>query len=225
MRVLDSIWKASGLVCMAMAIYFSVMGTSANAAVVGGSINLAVTPGINYQTIAPPPQVGQNNHNDPTLYAFNELQDVTLGNDLFVDGGSISAGTRVNVHYVFFDPDGPSRAVGDVTFDGDILGVMSSRFLLVASDFLRAPSTNYNSPFSILRGLESNDAYAFLDDKLFVDFRASSPGDYIRVVTTVPIPPAIILFFSALVSLTLFRRRQRRAQADEPGSGTRASYA
>jgi hypothetical protein len=210
---------------MAMAIYFGVMGTGAKAAVVGGSINLAVTPGIDYQTIAPPPEVGQNNHNDPTLYAFNELQGVTLGNDLFVDGGTISAGTRVNVHYVFFDPLSSSRAVGDVTFSDAILGVISSRFLLVASDFLRAPSTTYNSPFSILRGLESNDSYAFLGDKLFVDFRASSPGDYIRVVTAVPIPPAILLFFSALVSLTVFRRRRRRALAAEPGTGSRESYA
>jgi len=155
--------------------------------------------------IAPPPNVGNDNHQIYELLGFDELQNVVLTSPLAIDlpGGSIPAGTRVKSHYVFFDPSASSTIGGTAIFDDDILGIMTSTNTLQTSDFLGAPGTNYLSPS--MRGLESNDSAVITDARtVTVSFFASSPGDYIRVITA---PEPTTLSMLALAGFILRKRR------------------
>ena len=161
--------------------------------------------------------VGKNNFNDNNLYAFNETQNFTLTNDLVVDLGvsPILAGTQVSSHYVFFDPKNFSRQTGFVDFDGIILGIATMTATLIATDALITNSITYLSPS--LRGLEKRDN-AEIDvanaNRLLLDWRAGSPGDYIRVFTAanlvpVPVPASGLLVLFSLASFAGLRRFKR----------------
>jgi hypothetical protein len=78
-----------------------------------------------------------------------------------------------------------------------------------SDDLLGSPTTTYNSPE--LRGLEAGDDYSFIGNTLDVDFSASTPGDYIRVITvsSVPIPAAVWLFVSGLLGLIGIARHRK----------------
>lgn len=160
--------------------------------------------------------VGNNTFQTPNLYGFDEDQNILLGADLSVDGGTISAGTVVASHYIFFDPNNSTTITGSVTFDSEILGVVSSTGLLAASDFLANTGVTYLNPG--LRGLEANtDSYSLSDAfTIAIAWRASTPGDYIRVLTArspgapeVPIPGAIPLFLSGLAGFGFMKRRRK----------------
>lgn len=131
--------------------------------------------------------VGRDNFNTDHLYAFDEDQNITLPEDLWVDIGGdqgvIPEGTVVASHYVFFDSlDGVHH--GYVYFDAPILGVAALPLTLDQSDFLANTAVNYIS--TGLRGLEEGD-YVWIDaddpHRLWVYWAGSSPGDYIRVFT------------------------------------------
>lgn len=212
-------WNTFLATCLMM---FGALG--ANAATVGGRVTggtAATNDNGIFQLIAPPTVVGNNNFDSPNLYAFDELQNVLLSSSLDVNisplgSSTIAANTIVSSHYVFFDP-GPGQTIsGTVTFDSDILGISTSTSTLIASDFLSAPGVSYLSPS--LRGLESGDTVSFLDARTIeVNFFASSPGDYIRVLTVgttvVPVPSAAWIGLSLLVGLgaTQMIRRRRLA--------------
>jgi hypothetical protein len=97
---------------------------------------------------------------------------------------TVPAGTEVASHYIFFDPGPSTKALGYVDFDADILAVITSTGTLAASDYLANTGVNYLNPG--LRGLEAGDS-ATIDPsrpyRLLIDLTASSPGDYIRVLT------------------------------------------
>lgn len=135
--------------------------------------------------------VGNNTFQTPNLYGFNEDQNILLEGSLSVDlladtgsAGSLAPGTTVASHYVFFDPDNSTTQTGYVDFDSDILALITSTSLLSGSDFLINNNVDYLNPG--LRGLESVDS-ATIDatnaNRVNVDWRASTPGDYIRVLT------------------------------------------
>ncbi len=161
--------------------------------------------------------VGNNNFQTNNLYGFNESQNVTLASALAsnVGLGSISAGSMVSSHYIFFDPGPSRRAIGHVIFDAPILGVITSRDNLLASDFLGNAGVSYLNPN--LRGLESADSLAINGANLFrldVNFRASSPGDYVRVITdatptaAAPEPATMALFATGLAGAFIRKRQQ-----------------
>ncbi|MGI9240409.1 MAG: VPDSG-CTERM sorting domain-containing protein [Verrucomicrobiales bacterium] len=161
------------------------------AAVTGGSVTLGGGDFVLLSSFTG--SVGRNNFNDLNLYAFDEIQNLDSGaGGIDVNLGSVPANTTVASHYVFFDPRRSSRQIGWVEFDGDILGVATDRANLAASDQLfDHAGVNYLN--HRLRGLESRRDTVTIgsgvqSNRLFVNWRASSPGDYVRVFTAVPSP-------------------------------------
>ena len=171
--------------------------------------------------------VGNNTFQTPNLYGFDEGQNIDITVDLAVNiladglgGGSgagiVPMGSTVASHYIFFDPNRSTSQIGSVTFDSDIFGIITSTANLAASDFLINTGVTYLNPG--LRGLESGDHVTITGLRtISVDWAASSPGDYIRVLTdfspgaVVPIPATLWLFGSGL--LGLFGIISRRKQA------------
>ena len=146
-----------------------------------------------FEKLTPPiGDVGSDNHQSHNLFAFDEGQNLSSGGPIMVDilpgggPGTIPDGTYAS-HYVFYDPLNTSTIEGCVDFDSDIVGVITSKANLDASDLFQDTATtgaNYLSPS--LRGLES-----YQDDVVIVDnnticlaLKASTPGDYIRVLTS-----------------------------------------
>lgn len=136
--------------------------------------------------------VGNNTFQTPNLYAFNEGQNLTSTSAIAVNilagggSGSIAANTTVSSHYVFFDPKNRTTQLGYVDFDSAIIGVITSTSLLALSDPLVVNNNvTYLNPSA--RGLESNTDTVFINAsnsaRLQVDWRASTPGDFVRVLT------------------------------------------
>ena len=169
--------------------------------------------------------VGNNTFQNTNLYGFDEGQNIAITMDLNVDiladglggeagSGMISMGTTVASHYIFFDPAGTASQVGTVTFDSNVVAVITSKANLEASDTLINTGVTYLSP--TLRGLESGDDVSIISlDTIEVDWRAGTPGDYVRVLTgfspgaVIPIPAAFWLFGTAMVGLASIAKRRK----------------
>ena len=170
--------------------------------------------------------VGNDNFNTPDLYALDELQNVDLSADLDVDiladgigggGGSgvLAAGTTVASHYIFFDPLATTSQAGNVAFDSNILGIITSDANLNASNVLANPDVTYSTQPGL--GLEPSDDSVEITSltTLSISWGARTPGDYIRVITefspgaVIPLPAAVWLFGSAIGLLGFIRRRLR----------------
>ncbi len=157
--------------------------------------------------------VGADNFNTPNLYGFSESQNILLSSTLLMDiGAALAAGTQVASHYVFFDPLGGTTMVGTVDFDSDVLGIITSSGLLFASDSLANTGVTYLN--SALRGLEAGDSVTISGTRqILFNVAASSPGDYVRVITAfspgaVPEPMSLALVGAALAALSMTRRRK-----------------
>lgn len=169
--------------------------------------------------------VGDDTFQTPHLYGFDEGQNILVTADINVDiladgmgggigAGIISAGDTVASHYIFFDPDNLISQEGSVTFDSDIVAIITSSGNLAGSDFLINTGVTYLNPG--LRGLEGGDSATISGLRsIFVDWTAGTPGDYVRVLTdfspgaVVPIPAAAWLFGTFLFGLfgvTRFKR-------------------
>ena len=152
-----------------------------------GGIFLELTPPL-ANPFGTPNSVGENTFNDNNLYGFNEDQNVNVETDpLALDIGSVNplpVGTEVASHYIFFDPAGTESQIGYVDFDAPIFGIITSSSLLGASDYLANTGVTYLEPG--LRGLEGGDS-VWIDPlnpfRMMVDWDASTPGDYVRVLT------------------------------------------
>ena len=103
--------------------------------------------------------------------------------------------------------------IGTVDFDADVLAILTSTGTLAGSDFLGAPTVNYLNPSK--RGLEIGDSVAINGPKeILLDVVASSPGDFVRVLTaaspvsSVPEPGSIYLLASGLFALSAALRKK-----------------
>jgi hypothetical protein len=211
------------LVVLAVTACLPASATIIDGAVTGGS---AFTAGGTFVKLTvplanpfgPANSVGNDTFQSPNLFGFDEGQNIVLGAPLNVDVGSspLPAGTTVASHYVFFDPGPSQHVIGTVNFDADVLAIITSTTNLAASDFLANTGVNYLSPG--LRGLEAGDSVTISGARqILFDTTASSPGDYVRVLTefspgagvgTVPEPGSFALLGGGLAVLaTLGRRR------------------
>ena len=148
--------------------------------------------------------VGANTFQTPNLYGFDEGQNIPITMDLPVDilangagdgtaAGIIHKGSIVASHYIFFDPLRATKQKGTVSFDSKIIGVITKTRQLATSDFLINTGVTYLNPSA--RGLEANDRVSITGARtLTVDWVASSPGDYIRVLTALS-PAALDKWF------------------------------
>lgn len=167
----------------------------------------------------PPNSVGNDTFQSPDLFAFDEDQNIVLTAPLFVDVGAspLPIGTTVASHYVFFDPGPTQSIVGTVDFDSDVLAIITSTGNLAASDFLANTGVNYLNPG--LRGLEAGDSVTISGPRqILFTTTASTPGDYVRVLTAlspgaIPEPESLALFAIAITAVgvvAVFRRRRKR---------------
>lgn len=154
--------------------------------------------------------------------------------------GSLAAGREINSYFVHFDAVGAASQVedlvtitGSVTFDKKILGIIWSGLAhpnapatpqyLDASDYLGATGTFYATG-ELGRGLELDsdpyytgrgDIFTVSADGRTVDVSMTSYPlrvDQFRVITSVvPVPAAVYLFFSGIISLGLLGRKKRQA--------------
>jgi len=204
-------------ITFAVLLAMSVMAGQANGALIGVSPT-PPTPlssaGTAAAIIGAPSDALDDLVTNTGMQGFNEAQGVLTTVAHAVDGGSIAAGTLVDSHMIFLNSlgSGVLSHFGVVwTFDNPIIGVMSDRggLLEAASTFeLGNPATNYTvvsgssgpaAPYPA-RGLESmvgpysgNDGYIVAGNQITVGMYVTEPGDWIRVVTQVPVPGAVLL--------------------------------
>jgi hypothetical protein len=160
--------------------------------------------------------VGDNNFNTWNLYAFDEVQNYTLTSPLVTSTGTIAAGTSIDSQYVFFDPPGDGgKLIGDVQFDGEVLGIITTQEGLEDTNKLLGDTgVDYKDTADV--GLESGDS-VIIDpsnaDEIEWDTSASSPGDSVRVITadppSVPEPASTLLMGSGFASLLFLLRRKK----------------
>jgi PEP-CTERM motif len=170
----------------------------------------------------PPNTVGNDTFQNVNLYGFDEGQNIVIPTALQVDDlanglgggsgpGTLAAGTVVASHYVFFDPKDPTSQKGLVNFDSAILAVITSTNLLAASDFLIQTGVTYLNPSA--RGLEAGDVVSISGlNQIQVDWAASTPGDYVRVLTafspSVPEPSSWAMLAGGVLVLGALRKRR-----------------
>lgn len=139
------------------------------------------------------PVTGQNLGDDPfdlpTLFFMREATNINVGPLSSIV--NLSADTVVDSFYILFDPvttRPSSTVVGEIIFGEDILAIITDTDDLIATDSrFGRPGVDYGTESA--RGLEGNDSASFLDNELNVEFVASSPGDFIRVLTVAaPVP-------------------------------------
>lgn len=208
------------------AAMFVLNALAANAAVVS-------TTGDVQQLLVPPATVMPNAfENDNTIWIFTEKLSYTLTAPLVVNisapgfydtypaspSYTLPAGLTVDVYFMHFDPRNVRRRSGSVTFDKPILGVIVRDTQLFASNYLGLPGTMYpNSGTN--RGLEdTQDSITLSADMktIEVDWRASSPGDRIRIITAgipttaIPEPTTLALFAAGLAATGAGFRRLKR---------------
>jgi hypothetical protein len=212
--------------CVAIALLIFTVSVPATATIIGGSVTggTAQTAGGTFVKLTvplsnpfgPPDSVGNDNFQSPNLFGFDEDQNIFLAAPLTVDVGTspIPAGTTVASHYVFFDPGPSLHMIGTVEFDSDVLAIITSTATLAASDFLANTGVNYLNPGN--RGLEAGDSVTISGPRqILFDTFASSPGDYVRVLTTfspeaaVPEPGSVGLLGGGLLILAALLGRKR----------------
>ena len=180
-------------------------------------------------TTTPPNPIAANPNNG-ILLAWNEVQNLTLTDKLYVNrvfdpaasmvgtdskGLYLKAGTIVSSHYFQWDPGAGSstRVSATIVTDSPVFAFITSDQNLFDSDAQLGLSGLDYADFS-LRGLEGGDTTIFNGSSVDISWSASSPGDWTRMVTAfspaaVPVPAAIWLFASGLLGLVGLGKRRK----------------
>lgn len=221
-----------------IAVIFATIGLLTSMAANATLVNISGCTGANDCVITDtPPNPVQPNPNNGLLLAWDEVQNLTLMNPLRVDrvfdetapfisdagGGDffIAAGTVVSSHYLQWDPGmGSSTSVqATLELDSQVFAFITADQNLFDSDAaLGLPGLDYND-FG-LRGLESADITVFNGPNTDINWTASSPGDWARLITafspggddSTPIsePGSLGLLCVGVVGLGLVKVRRRK---------------
>ena len=178
------------------------------------------------------PYTVSQNPDDGKLIAWNEVQNYTLLQDLAVDRVAdesapfitkisnnnflIKAGTIVSSHYVQWDnlPGTNNNVQATITLDSPIFAFITADQKMFNSDFLGLAGVDYND-FG-LRGLEAGDDTVFDGNSVNIDWSATSPGDWTRLITAyspggqVPVPAALPLLLGGMGVRGFAARRRRK---------------
>jgi len=190
----------------AVFVVMSVMAGQANGDLTGVSGDKS-TSGTAPAIISAPTDALDDFVTNTGMQGFNEAQGVVTTVAHLIDGGgSIPIGTLVDSHMIFLNSlglDAINHSGVVWTFDNPIIGVMSDINGQLEADstfWLGAGSTNYTvgddgqAPPFLYRGMEGGDSYTLLTaNTLKVRMGVTEPGDWIRVVTVVPVPGAVLL--------------------------------
>ena len=159
----------------------------------------SLTAGVTFEEYTSPTPVGQGLVDKNTLFFIDE-QIGPLGKSW----------------YIFFDPADTVDVFANITFDGPILSVISTKSGLDSTNATYgAAGITYGT--SLLIGLEppfKGDTFSIFGNVLTISWRSSDPGDHIRVftqVTQVPEPETYALMMAGLVTVGFIARRRRRA--------------
>jgi hypothetical protein len=207
------------LILPLFALAFALNAHSALISVAGPKSSAGTSPLL----IMPPLQVLDDDVTSSSMLGYNENRIITTVDHVIDGSGAIPKGTAVDSHMIFLNSGGGGLLTHYSvvwTFAAPILGVMSDKGGSLEDDStfeLGSPATIYPAaPFGS-RGLEmlgnpaNDDGYSISGDRLSitVGMEVTQPGDWIRVVTHVPIPGAVWLLGSGLVGLVLLRRRMK----------------
>ena len=162
--------------------------------------------------------VGNNTFQNQNLFGFDEQQDIDPIDFLNL-GLGISLPTNIRSlasHYIFYDPIPQTTLLGSIEFANTIIAVITARTALMSSEALGDPSVTYLYPSFV--GLELRDRVTFQGNTAFLDWRAGTPGDYIRVITaelqtSTPEPNTFILLSLGVVGLGLCRKRRKQRES------------
>ncbi len=147
-----------------------------------------------FQLVPAPAVLGNNPYDDDNVRAFDEIQDLTLTENLIMDRAAtalssnvLGAGSVISSHYVVYDPASTRTAIGTVSFDEPVLGIITTNLRFNDTDgLLGNPATSYAIGS---QGLESSDTVTINGNSIEFDLTTSSPGDAIRVITGIdPVP-------------------------------------
>ncbi len=119
------------------------------------------------------------------MHYFPEAQSAPIVYESLVvnEGSNIPVGTLVNSYFVYLDPVDEETVTGSITFDVDVLGVISGNVLLRASNYLGAPGLTYNICSAC--EFDYEDSHSISGDLRTVTLTATadSPGDFARIIT------------------------------------------
>jgi len=222
--------KKTNLKIATLLLLFGTFASNSFAAAISGTVDVGTGSFVElivpFTESTPNNTVGGDNFDDPNLYVFEESQNVVLPLAINVDnladglggetiGGSLSAGTTVSSYYVFFDPTSFVNQQGTVTFDLPILAVLSSATNLSATDSTLG-NTSVTYLGGSLRGLEGTDNVSITGlNTISVDWDASTPGDYLRVLTAIPEPSTTVLLIFGLAFLGASRMGNKGSGLDD----------
>jgi hypothetical protein len=176
-------WKATATI-----VALALGATSASASILAVNLDIA--------EFTPDSVVLGHTEANVVLFTFDEQQCVELNLNLATDQGVIPVNTRVNSHFIHGDPITSFVLNGEVRFQNNILGVISTSARLDATDDLFgrnfpvfADPTDYPTlGDEVGRGLEAADAYFIApgDRAIAVTMSAGTGSDQIRVLTSCP---------------------------------------
>jgi len=222
-HVPDALNALALTVCLTIAFVAPVSAAITGATIISGGTGASfVKLDVPFDLSTPSNTIGDDTFQTNQLYGFDEDQHIVLAGPLTVDtvrSGSttLSTGAKIKSHTIFFDPlDASIDATVD--FDTDIVGLILSTPRLMASDFLAHTSVIYLNP--PLRGLEAGDAVTISGARqIRFATNASTPGDYIRILTEdsgIPVPnpepgtATTIALALTLAALRYVRLRSKR---------------